>query len=436
MALAPYLVRIRGAQIKSGALFLANFGLSKLSVYFIPILIAAVAPAPVYGGIEFAWAVGMLGASLIVGAPLSGVTQRYVVRGDREVGDEIALITGAGALAGVAIWGVLSLFGAGANMLIAAASFGVAVVHSSSSTIFRMSGRRNLTAWADGTATLVAGAIVLTAYLTGGLTVASVTLVYGVAGVAVGAIALIIAARMRMAGLRERMRSSFAIGMPMLAGSVLAMWLGVGGRMMVGVLDAAHVAAYSFAFRVAGLSLGIHQLAITALFARIYGAKTKHADAMLFPFLIAVGALTALIVIIAPIALPHFRIDALAGGGEVVFARIIPIVGVQVFFWIAFAMLQMRVNRSGLAVRVFMPMLWVTMAGTAAIVGAHRLFGLGIVGLCWGISLQAAAFFAVEWVVLARRGLPHRLVGWAALGGGGLLSVIALVTQAFQGPLP
>ena len=431
MESAQFANRMRG-----NAAFLANFGASKALVYLIPLTIAAVAPAAVYGGIEFAWAAGLLVASILVGAPLSGVTQRYIVGKERVVADEIALVTLLAAGAGTLIWWAMEAVAAPLEWRIAAASFAVAILHNSISTIFRMSGRRNLTAWADGTATLVAGALAAILWVVGSLTLSGMTMIYGAAGVAIAAGSALVLWRTRAAGLRDRLAASFAIGLPMLAGGVLAMWLGVGGRMMVGFFDAAHVAAYSFAFRVGGVALGVHQLAITALFARIYGAVTKRADQMLAPFLGGVAMLTAGIAVAGPLVVPYFRIEALAGDGVAVFVRILPIVCLQVFFWIAFAMLQMRVNRYRLAATVFWPMLWVTVGGTGLIVAAMWGLGLGIIGLCWGIAAQSVAYFLCEIWVLSRRKLNHARVNWVALGGGIALSVIAVGTLIIRGPLP
>lgn len=95
-------------------------------------------------------------------------------------------------------------------------------------------------------------------------------------------------------------------------------------------------------------------------------------------------------------------------------------------------MLQLRINRSGLAKLAIAPIFWVTVLGTALIIGAAKLFSLGLIGLCWGIALHSAAYFAAEWLVLVRARLPHRKVGQCALAFGLLLAVIALVNQMLQ----
>lgn len=413
--------------------FLANFGLSKVAIYAIPLLIAAVAPAEVYGAIEFGWAFALLAVAVIFGAPLGGVNQRYLVQKDRRVADELALTAAVGGTIALLLWAGAETWGASPEWAVALASLGVATLHNIASTLFRMRGDRVRTAWFDGTATIVAGLIVGGLWLTQPtMTVRGLGIAYALAaaGIAAGGLALFL--WLREAGLIDRVVRSWTIGVPMIVGGILAMWLGVGGRMIVGFVDTSFVAAYSVMFRVAGLALGIHQLAITALYARLYGARTREADRLFLPFLAGVGALTALIALAAPPLVHLVGFEALHDGGEPMFRKALPIVCIQVFFWIAFAMLQLRINRSGLAGRAIWPILWVTLLGIAAILASSRLFSLGLVGLCWGIALHSAAYFIAAWMVLARAKLPHRKVGQCALVFGILLTAIALVNQTLQ----
>ncbi len=414
--------------------FLANFGVAKVLIYAVPLIIAAWAPAEVYGAIEFGWAFALIAASALTGAALSGVNQRYLVRGERQVSDELALYVALPCLITILAWAASGAAGLSNEWQLAIASLGVAIIHNTVATLYRMKGARILTSWADGTATLFAGAIVATILLLGtALSTTSVTQAYLLTSGIAGIIALFIFMRKRQSGIGSRIALSFTIGAPMLAGGMLAMWLGVGGRMMIGMLSPEHLAAYSVTFRFAGLALGIHQLAVTALFARIYSARTRAADRILWPFLLGVGGLNAAIALVAAPLAGHFQIAALDGGGVAVLDRIIPIVCLQVFFWIAFAMLQMRINRAGLAKRALIPLLWVTVPGTALIYGAARLFSLGIIGLCWAIALQAAAYFAAEYWVLARARLPHVRVGMAALASGAVLTLIGVINLVVRG---
>jgi O-antigen/teichoic acid export membrane protein len=412
---------------KDGEIFLANFGLAKAAIYLIPLFIAAMAPPDVYGGIEFAWAAALMAATFLVGAPIAGATQRHLIGKDQEVLDELALITVVGCLMGAVAWGIAQTWGFAPYVLIAVASFGAAIVHNALSGWFRMRGQRNRTAWADGTATIIAGFIVLALALAlGRLSVASVTYAYAAFSVAAGFAALILFMRIKNADWPVRFKRSLVIGIPMLAGSILAMWLGVGGRITMGALAPTDVAVYSLAFRVAGLTLGIHQLAITALFARLYKARTRQADSLMSPFLIAIALLNIMLALLAPWIMQQFHFAALPESDRGKFAAIIPIVCFQVFCWIAFAMLQVRINRSKLAGKAFWPILWVTVIGAGLIFASASFFKLGVVGISWGIGIHSAAYFVAEWVVLARARLPHFKIGLVALAGGVALGLIAV----------
>jgi hypothetical protein len=80
--------------------FLGNFGLAKLVIYFAPIVVAAIAGGALYGNIELAMAVSLLITLLVIGAPLSGITQLYFVRHQHGISDLLLFLTFVPALAG------------------------------------------------------------------------------------------------------------------------------------------------------------------------------------------------------------------------------------------------------------------------------------------------------------------------------------------------
>ena len=428
MRQVPFPVRWR--QWTGHAGFLANFGAAKLVIYLLPLAIAKFAPPATYGGIEVAWSAALLGAMVLVGAPLSGATQRYLIRKDRAVADEIlgltALFCGLSTIACF----LARRWVTDSDALMALAALATAIIHNGCSAFFRMLGRRNFTAWADGTATLCAGLVVLAARLmVWQATPEAVVSCYLVLNVTVTLAAVIGFVATRKPGVLRRFWLSATIGLPMVAGAVLAIWLGVGGRLTVGLLAARDVAAYSVAFRVGGLAFGVHQLAGTAMFARIYRARTREADRLLARVLTLVTVMSTGLALGGAPVVRALHLRALDSAGTLVFARILPIVTLQIYFWIAFAMLQVRINRSGLAARALMPVAVVTLGGAGIIFGLNAWLGLGIVALSWLIAAQAAGYFAAELLVLARGRLPHRRVGLVALAGGGLLVAIALLMQ-------
>ncbi len=130
--------------------------------------------------------------------------------------------------------------------------------------------------------------------------------------------------------------------------ATLAIWLGVGGRIIVGFLNPEALAAYGVAFRVAGFALGVHQLAVTALFARLYAARTKVADPMIAGFFM-VSTFAATLAIAATAARPEadFRpVGRRRGPGT---GRSCRRTARHTFHRIDHGMLQCQVGRSGLA---------------------------------------------------------------------------------------
>ena len=411
---------------RAALLFLPNFALAKAVIYLLPLGIAALAPASVYGGVELAQSVGLLVAALSVGVPMSGMTQAYLIHGERRVADQIALVLLAGCATSLLL--ALAAYALGFDPLtfVIVASLGAAVLHYVGAAAFRMLSRRDITAWADGTAMLISGAIVLVLLVFPELlTLWGLAIGYLAVAVVATLAALVWLVRAREAELMERLATCLKVGLPMTIVSALAIWLGVGGRIVVGVFNAEALAAYGVAFRVAGLTLGIHQLAITAMFARLYAARTRDADKMFTAFFVAVALLSA-VVAIAGRELPNFvEISALDAAGVASFRSILPLAALQTFYWIGYAMTQMRINRSRLAQRAIKPTIIVTAAGIAVIVGIATLVSADVVLLSWLIALHSAAYFFANSYVLAKRGLPHRRIMRTGIIGGALLALIA-----------
>ncbi len=409
------------------AIFFGNFFIAKLCIYFAPLLIAAIAPGPIYGAIELAQSFGLLLSSFIIGAPLAGLTQNYLVRGDRHIIDQLAAIAalfcGLSLVLSIGIWS--AGFAAQTQLIIAA--FASIVIHNVAGTWFRNRAARNLTAWVDGTAGLLAVAAVLVSIiLFGVVNFRIVTHVY----IAIAAFATIAATLLLIKtatqGLWARLLESTRIGIPMIVVGTMATWLGVGGRLTVGALANENIAAYGVAFRVAGLALGVHQLAVTGLFAMLYRARTKEADSIMAMFFTAVAILLIFISFSGSLVVYYFDLAALDANGRNVFVRILPITCLQTFFWIGYALLQMRVNRTGLAAKSIIPTAIIMFGGIGIIFGAGYFAHITIETLCWLIALHASAFFFLSvYMLSAKRRLPHVLMMRTGIIGGIALSVAA-----------
>ena len=271
--------------------FAANFGLAKGAIYFAPLAVAAFASQAVYGTVELAWSVGLLLGSLTIAVPVSGINRRFLVGGEREIADEMAFLLVLFAGLSLAFTLVARVVGAPPGWVLIAAAFGSTAIHTEATTLFRMYARPNLSAWSDGTAMLCTALIIVICLLFGiAITIQSLTVGYVVLGVVFLFAATGVFLRMRKAGLVDRLWRSSVLGLPMVVGGLMALWLGVGGRLTIGALVPAHIAAYSIAFRIAGLALGLHQLATTLFYARLYASRTRAADALIGRFFAAVAA--------------------------------------------------------------------------------------------------------------------------------------------------
>lgn len=430
-------VRLRSVLPKLGArharaalFFLPNFALAKLVIYLLPLAIAAIASAEIYGGVELAQSIGLMAAALVLGAPMSGLTQVYLVRGERRVADQIALVTFIGCSAAIVLTSAAYLLGFKSLVLMVVASLGVAVLHFVGATVFRMLSFRNATAWADGTAMILSGLLVLFLLIASpDPTLAQLSagfFVIAAAG-AIGSLAWL--ARAREPGLAKRLGTAMKVGLPITVVGALAIWLGVGGRIIVGLINASALPAYGVAFRVAGLALGVHQLAITAFYARLYAGRTRQADRVLGAFLAVVAGLSLAIAILGGYLPRLVDMAALEGGGLATYAAVLPMAALHTFFWIGYAMLQMRISRYGLAARTILPTVLITVGGVAAIFSAGWLISNDIVLLSWLIALHAAAYFFSAVVILARRGLPHRWVTLVGAAGGAAIALVAALAS-------
>jgi hypothetical protein len=410
--------------------FLVNFSLAKGAIYVAPLGVAAIASPETYGAVELAWSFGLILGSITISVPISGINQRFLVSRDREIGDEVSLLLLVFAALSLAATALAFWIGATPIWTMIAAAFGSTALHSVSVSIFRMYGRPNLSAWSDGTAMLCTAAILLVCMLSGaGVTVANLTTGYLVLGAATTAAAAIGLIRLRRPALLSRLKRSTLIGLPMVIGGLMALWLGVGGRLTIGALLPAGVALYSIAFRVAGLALGLHQMATTLFYARLYASRTRDADALVGRFYAAVLAFSVLMALFGAPVVSRLDLAALPSDRLATFAVILPIVSVQIFFWIGFAMLQTRINRSRLAGRSIRPLALVTAVGGGLIFAAAAVVEPDIIWLCWGIALHAATYFVAAYVLLARRRLPHVRMGAIGLFGGALLILLALATH-------
>lgn len=388
--------------------FLANFGVAKIAIYIIPFVVASLVSADVYGAIELSQSIGLISATLLIGAPLAGANQLYLVRNHRNVSDLMAFLVCGGCFFAPAAWLVARWLGLSLSDQVVALAFGAAVIHVSNSSTFRMLGKRNLTAWADGTAMLLAGIVVL-----GGIALAGhATLVeLGIGYFLVAMLGCLgcglFTYRLRADNFIERLWQVSKVGFPMVTLSLLAMWLSAGGRIVVGIFSPHALSPFALAFRVSGIVLGIHQLMVTALYARVYRARTREADGLMWPFLVVAMVLLLIVSVFGRWFPSIVHLRSLQGSDVGVFRRMLPLACIQTFCWIAYAFLQLRINRSGLSGRAFWPTAVISLAGVAIIFGTGTFFTHNALVLSWLVSLHAVAYMLANIYVLHKYKLPH-----------------------------
>ena len=408
-------------------IFFTNFTIAKAAAYLMPLLLAAVASAQLYGGIELALAIGQQACAVLLGAPLAGITQVYLIRNDRAVGDLLLVLTFASALSLSVLTGLLWLVRADALVVLTVSVLCITVIQAAASTWFRMRGERNRLAWGDGASLMIAGAVVSAVVLATGADAAGyATLVFALLTAIVALVSGVALLRHRAPDMRARLVRASRIGMPMMIAGIFAVWLGVGGRILIGALSADDLAAYSLAFRISGLALGVHQLATTAAFPSLYAARTRQADRLLAFFLAAVLAGSAVLALAGPFVVDLLTFSALREQDIKAFKDLVPLTSFQTYFWICYSLLQYRVNRYGAAKASIAPLLAVTAGGIGIIFLTAHFVSNDVRLIVALVALHSVAYFATAWLILARRKLPHRRIGLMGLLGGLVLGTIAL----------
>jgi hypothetical protein len=422
---------IRGAWglASRSSLFLASFASARILVYVIPLTIAAMVPGSLYGAIEVALSISLLVASFTIAIPLAGANQQFLIARRKGMGHLFTMLAIVSAFLSLIVSWIFYIAGAQLQVQLITCAIGVGMFHSLFATWFRMHGMRIATAWSDGTATFIIGLIILSLVITDlPLTILSVAMGYTLLVTLLLAGTLLARMRVEKTDLRSLLLESCQIGLPMVAVGSMSIWLGIGGRIIVGIISFKDVAAYSLAFRVAGLALGVHQLAVTALFARLYRSPTRWADRVFSWFLLAATLVLAGLMLLGPTIMGWFEMNALERGGMEIFRRILPANCIQTLFWIGYAMLQMRINRYHLSSRAILPTAAVLAIGLAIIFGYGLLVSDDAVVVSWMVAAHSAALFAVNWLLLARARLPHRRLGLTMIAGTVILVFVTVIT--------
>lgn len=400
-------MKLTQAQFRRAAYFSGNFGLAKLSIYFAPLAMASFALPETYAGMELAFALAPF-IALVLGSPfLSAVPQLYLVRGEKRVFDLGAGVAAAAAslmtLAGIAL-----LFAGETIPAMACFAAACVSVQGAASTLTRTLSRRNIAAWADGMAALAMFLAAGAAWFVFGswFDAGDAAITWAIVSLVLAMVAMLLFRRWREPGLRARLAAAWQIGLPMVINGLFGMVIGSGGRIAFGAFAQPwDLSAYAIGFRIAGLMLGLHQLMITAFFARVYAARTRAFDRTAPLYLLAVAGGGVLLCLASPLLLPHLGFKALTADRQGALLDWLPLIALQVYLWIGFATLELRINRARMARRLILPNLAVTAAGVA---GFFWLESTGLASPANIVAFMAvvtALFVAIQIAMLWWRGL-------------------------------
>ena len=211
----------------------------------------------------------------------------------------------------------------------------------------RAHGRRNFNVWIDHAPTIAAVVVAagLAAIGKGGDLRA---LLFAVSGL--GAVAMTIAGAISRRDLApefvRRMREAAVIGLPMVGASLVGAWMVSSGRIYMGLfLSREDVYAYAFTFRVASLLVLLHAVVVTAFAAQLNKMPTRRFDPIGASLVgvLAIGAL--LLILVAPERLAIGWLSP-AKAALLTARPALALVAAQVYFWVASAMVEMRVSRA------------------------------------------------------------------------------------------
>ncbi len=403
----------RLAQIKSGlrryglqaAIFLANFGISKSLSFVGPLVLAALLAPDVYGSIELAVSIAIIGAMVLgLGIPLA-VPQLSLLRRQVAVIDLLALITAASGAVLLFAAAVLYAGSSATGSLICLASI-VAVGQGVLTVYFRTFSWRNCAVWASSLALITALAVGVLSHLFASPDIPTINVGYSVAGLAITLIALVVARRSRAPNISGRLRLAVRTGLPMMAYALATVWLAVSGRVLIGSLLSTHaVALYAFDFRIASLVLIVHGVLATGLFSRMYTMRTRPYDRFASAYLLCVAALCLALVIAYPFVLPHLPTRAIEPAQRGLAIAIFPVVALQIFALNVAASLELRLNRARLAHKGSIAVGTVAVLAFSGMLLLHTAELLTLPLATYILSGQMIAVVATQLFLLARKGL-------------------------------
>lgn len=368
--------------------------------------LARVAAPEVFGGVELALSAALIVAGVgLLGIP-GGVTRLSLAMDEPRIADHLSFT--ALCIAGpatISAFTTLALGGSPVAVLMLA-SCAVVAFQVSASTYARIRARPMLNSVVDPLPVLSMLTIALGLWATDRLTMAAMAVTMTLLACALTMGLAIGFALLRRPQFLVSYRRALAISLPLLAFSGVAMMVGAGLRPLLGIrFSLEDLALYSLCFRLCAPSMLMHQMLMTAFFARMYQATDKAFDRVVTGLagacILTVIVLSLSMPILVPMVFPAYE-PALAS-----LAAIFPLVGLQVVYWILIALMEMKIGRHAVA------------AG-AAVTGyvIFALFAAAFLALPIDTLVQAtalfdlalAAFAVAQFILLRRRGVDLPLI--------------------------
>lgn len=393
--------------VRTGLTFLLSFGLGKGAAFCAALALPRLADANLYGTIELALTVGMLGAAVLgLGAPAAAVKQHLV---DDDPRADAVLSAHCVWLCALALMGA-GLVGAvdpGAAYLSGIAMIGLVGFQSSATAYARMRGHIHLSGWLESSTIFLVFVIVGILFLTHG-TRSSALLWQLIAVVALLGIAnLVFFLRSRPADTAALAVEIVRVGTPMMIFGLSQILLFGTSRIAIArELSLADVAAFSLCARIALVLVFVSQVPSIGLFRSVY-RLTGDAIARYFALWILVLSAISFGLCVAA----HFGANLAVVGTDIpaaAFAYLFPAVAIQTTLWVLNSNLEMFIVRELLSRPAAIACFVIVAAGLA--VGAALLLA-GHLNLMVIIGIYSAAMLAmlvVQMRLLARKGAEFR----------------------------
>ena len=411
---------------RSFLLYLANFGLGKGIAFVGPIALGLTLGPQLYGALEFGLALAAIIAMLAAAGTPQAVMQLVLMR-ERRIDDLLFATTAVVAALSLTCAVALTWLDVETRWRIAAALVALCAAQQAGVAYARAHAMPNFNVWIDHAPTVIVVIVALGLSAVGGRDDArTAAQVLTILAAFVCCLSLWGWRRNAAAAVRTRFSEAMIVGLPILASSLIGVWIVASGRVWMGLLlGDADVHAWAFTFRVASLLVLVHAIVATGFAAKLYKMPTRRFDPIAATLVGVVAVLAVLFVVFSPekIAAHWLAKDA----ARILEARpAVALVSSQVFFWVAGAIVEVRVARARAAWIAMFASFAIVLATSLAITVFHAANQLDFRTLAALLLVQQIALCGALHLSLWRRRTPARRAALATLIGGCIVVGLAI----------